>query len=278
MTNATLAVIGSGNMGTSLIGGLIAKDYPADKMWVTDPSAEKLSAIKKQFNVHTTADNNEAVKAASVVILAVKPQHLAAVSQEIAASVQAHKPLIISIAAGVREASLQTWLGGNCAIVRTMPNTPALIGCGATALFANKHVTHAQKELAESMLRAVGLIVWLEQEALMDTVTALSGSGPAYFFLIMESLQMAAEELGLPKEVARLLTLQTAYGAARMSLESDQTLTELRHHVTSPGGTTERGVNAMEEANIRLLLANTLKAAKKRSEELAELIAHPTEK
>src|SRR5262249_8819999 len=156
---------------------------------------------------------------------------------------------------------LQTWLGGNQSIVRAMPNTPALIRCGATALFANALVTEDQRNLAESIMRAVSVVVWLENEKWLDTVTALSGSGPAYFFIMMEALQTAGEELGLSSEIARLLCLQTAFGAARMALESEKTVAELRQQVTSPGGTTERAIQVLEEGKMREIFKKALQAA-----------------
>lgn len=270
MKNPTIAIIGSGNMGASLVGGLIADQYPKDKIWMSDRDSEKLKHIAQQFGVHTTQDNHEAVKVAEIVLLAVKPQHLKEVAIEIKASIQKHKPLVLSIAAGIRESSLREWLGDDMAIVRIMPNTPALIGCGASALFANSRVTPEQHNAAESIMRSVGLVVWLEDENWMDIVTALSGSGPAYFFLFMECLQQTAEELGLPKKVARLLTLQTAFGASRMALESEEPLAELRHRVTSPGGTTEKAIRVFEEAHLQKIIGQAVESAKTRSEELAK--------
>jgi pyrroline-5-carboxylate reductase len=268
----TIAVIGSGNMGRSLIGGLIANGFPAKKIWVSNPSLDKLHLLQQQFGINITQSNVEATAHAKVVILAVKPQKLATVCLELNPLVQEHKPLIISVAAGIQEISLQNWLGGNVAIVRCMPNTPTLIQCGATALYANPHVSTDQHEMAESILRATGITVWLDDEKLLDVVTALSGSGPAHFFLIMESLQEGAEKLGLPSEIARLLTLQTAYGAARMALESEESLTTLRERITSPGGTTERALQVLETANIRQIFMSALQASHQRCKELAKIL------
>jgi pyrroline-5-carboxylate reductase len=270
MTKATIAIIGAGNMGASLLGGLIANHYPADKIYIADLDTNKLTQLKKQFNVHTTTQNQEAVKQADVIILAVKPQIMSVATQEITAIVKEKKPLVISVAAGIRENTLQHWLGKNIPIVRCMPNTPALISCGASALFANQFVTPEQHQLAETILQSVSLIVWLKEEKLMDAVTALSGSGPAYFFLMMEAMQNAGEDLGLPAETARMLTLQTAFGAARMALESDRSVVELRQGVTSPGGTTEQALNVLEKGKLRELFQHALTAAKNRSEELAD--------
>lgn len=271
MINITIAIVGGGNMGASLLSGLIANHYLKTNLWVTDADVQKLKKLETTFGIHTTQDNQEAIKNADVVILAVKPQILKTVAQEMAPQIQARKPLVISIAAGITESSLQKWLGGNISIVRAMPNTPALIGCGATALFADRHVSSTQRELAETILRAVSVIVWVNEEKQMDAVTALSGSGPAYFFLMMESMQNAAQELGLPADITHLLTQQTALGAAKMALESDVDLVELRKRVTSPGGTTERAVNVLEESHIRDMFKKALNAAKIRSEELAKM-------
>lgn len=272
MEHPTIAIIGAGHMGSSLMGGLIRNGHPADKIWAADHDATKLEALKNQFNIHITTDNKKAVEKAKVVIFAIKPQYFADVAQELAKTIQKHRPLIISIAAGIQIKGMENWMGQDLSIVRTMPNTPALLGCGATALFANANVTKDERNLAESILRAVGITVWLEKESLLDVVTALSGSGPAYFFLMMESLQQAAEAEGLPSETARILTLQTALGAARMAIENNTPLVDLRHHVTSKGGTTEKAVSVLEEQGIRDLFRHAIHAAKERSEELAELL------
>jgi pyrroline-5-carboxylate reductase len=182
------------------------------------------------------------------------------------------QPLIVSIAAGVRTRNLLQWLGPDTAVVRAMPNTPALVRSGATALFPTARVSDDHRNLAESILRAVGLTLWVDREELMDAVTALSGSGPAYFFLVMEALQTAAVSAGLPRETADLLTLQTAFGAAKMALESEDDVALLRQRVTSPGGTTERALQVLEQGGLRSLFANAIEAARQRSEELAELL------
>jgi pyrroline-5-carboxylate reductase len=269
MHKSTIAIIGSGNMGASLVGGLIADNYPPNQIWVADLDEAKLKELKHRFGINITTDNHEAVKVAEVLIMAVKPQVLPTVIKDLHDTIQKHKPLILSVAAGIRESSLQQWLGGNVAIVRAMPNTPALIGCGASALFANKWVTSEQHNTAESILRSVGIVVWLEDENLMDVVTALSGSGPAYFFLFMEAMQQTAEKFGLPRSIARLLTLQTAFGASRMALESEESVTELKKRVTSPGGTTEQALRVFEEAGLHKIIEEAINAAKHRSETLA---------
>lgn len=278
MNTTRIAIIGAGNMGASLLGGLIKKGYAPENMWVSDPDQQKLNQLKQQLNVNVTTHNHEALKDVNVVILAVKPQILNSVTMEIAPLVQMNKPLILSIAAGIRIASIQHWIGESLPIVRAMPNTPALIGCGASALYANALVSAEQKNLAESILSAVGIAVWVDNERMMDAVTALSGSGPAYFFLIIEAMQNAGQELGLPKEISRLLTLQTAYGATRMALESSDDILKLRLNVTSPGGTTEQAIQVLEQDNIRDTFLKALYAANHRAEELAEILDKAEEK
>ncbi len=272
MTQPTIAFIGAGNMAGSLIRGLVADGYDAGQIIAADPNAAQLAALRSQAGVRTAGDNAAAVASAEVVVLAVKPQILQTVARQIAGAVQGHRPLVISIVAGIRERTLQGWLGGGLPLVRTMPNTPAMIGAGATVLHATPEVTPEQQDTAESILRAVGLTRWVEDEDLMDAVTALSGSGPAYFFLVMEAMEQAALELGLPGETARLLTLQTALGAARMAMESHDDPATLRQRVTSPGGTTERALAVFEERGLRSAFAAALMAARDRSVELSDLL------
>ncbi len=270
MNSPSITIIGAGNMGGSLIHGLIRNAYPKDRILACDPSNEIRQTLENTFHIRTTNDNHQAAEIADVIIFAVKPQYMAAVLAETAKAIEARHTLVISVAAGIRVESLQACLKHPAAIVRAMPNTPALIGCAATALYANPQVSAKQRELAESILRAVGITVWLEQENLMDTVTALSGSGPAYFFLIMEALEEAASQLGLPFDIAHLLTLETALGAVRMAIEGSKSLSALRHQVTSPQGTTEKAISVLESNNIRGLLKQALLAAKLRSEELGK--------
>ncbi|MBT8117575.1 MAG: pyrroline-5-carboxylate reductase [Gammaproteobacteria bacterium] len=270
MNDASLTFIGGGNMAASLVGGLIADGWDPARIRVADPDAGRRERMAARHQVSTTPDNQAAVSDADVVVLAVKPQVMAAVTQELAAGIAQQQPLVISIAAGIRESTLRDWLGADTAIVRTMPNTPALVQSGATALYANMAVSDGQRSLAESILRAVGLVIWVEDEAQMDAVTALSGSGPAYFFFFMEALQAAGEELGLPAGTARLLALQTAFGAARMALESSDDAATLRHHVTSPGGTTERAIGILQDGGLAKLISSAVRGAAERSRELAE--------
>jgi pyrroline-5-carboxylate reductase len=270
MKDQAIAFIGAGNMARSLIGGLIATGSDAGKFWVSAPSSRSLSALRSRFAVHITNDNNVAACAADVLVLAVKPQVLAQVTTGLATTVQRTKPLVISLAAGVRESDVRRWLGGDVAVVRAMSNTPALVQTAATALYANSYVSCEQRDLAESILRAVGMTLWLDNEALMDPVTALSGSGPAYFFLVMELLEEAGVVLGLPRAQARLLTLQTAHGAAKLALEGNQEPAALRAAVTSAGGTTEKALEVLQTGGMRALIMQALQAATARAKELTE--------
>lgn len=270
MQDSTIGFIGGGNMATSLIGGLITDGCPADQLWVAEPEAQRREDLSSRFGIHTCSENLALVHTVDVLVLAVKPQRMHEVCSEIAAAVQGSKPLIISVAAGLRVEALDRWLGGNNAIVRAMPNTPALVQSGATALYANPLVNEARHGLAESIMRAVGLTLWLQDEALMDTVTAVSGSGPAYFFLMMEMLEHSAIQLGMEPHNARLLALQTAFGAAKMALESEQDAATLRAQVTSPGGTTERAITLLEEGGVHELFQQAITGARDRARELAD--------
>lgn len=269
MTDSRLAFIGGGNMARSLVGGLIADGWDPGRIRVADPDPQQTERLAQRFSVTTTQDNHTALEQADAVVLAVKPQIIKPVVGELAAAIAAQQPLVISIAAGIRTTAVRGWLGTDTAIVRTMPNTPALVQSGATALFANSAVSEEQRNLAESVLRAVGLTLWVDDEDLMDAVTALSGSGPAYFFLFMEALQAAGTDLGLPVETARLLTLQTAFGAAKMALESTEDAAALRQRVTSPGGTTERALDYLGQHGFEETVLGALRAAAERSRELA---------
>ena len=217
------------------------------------------------------AENSAVAERADILVLAVKPQILSTVGKALASSVQKKKPLIISIAAGVRIEDIDRWLGGGLAIVRVMPNTAALVGSGASGMHANNRVNDHMRNQAETILRAVGVTVWIDEEYLMDAVTALSGSGPAYFFLVMEALEQAAIEAGLDPKQARLLTLETAFGAAKMALEGHEEPSQLRHRVTSPGGTTEQAIAVLEEGGIRRLFRNAVQAAVSRAREIADM-------
>ena len=270
MSKDTIGFIGGGNMARSLVGGLVADGFPPSRIIVSEPDADRRDALAAGFGIPVTRDNLDVAGAADVIVLAVKPQVMADVARGIAAAIPGRSPLVVSIAAGVRTSDLAGWLGGYAAVVRAMPNTPALLRCGATALFASAGVSPEQREQAESLLRAVGVVTWTDDEALMDVVTALSGSGPAYFFLLMECMADAGTKLGLPREQARLLTLETALGAARMAIESENDVADLRRSVTSPGGTTEAAMGCLENEGFRALVETAVGAATDRSRELAE--------
>jgi pyrroline-5-carboxylate reductase len=269
MNDTTLTFIGGGNMACSLVGGLIADGWDPARIRVADTSTQRLEQLSQQFSITTTSSNREAAEHADVIVLAVKPQIIRSVARELADIVSQQRPLVISIAAGIPASALGNWLGASTAIVRTMPNTPAMVQSGATALYANACVSEDQCSIAESILRAVGVAIWVDDEAQMDAVTALSGSGPAYFFLFMEALQAAGQELGLPENTARLLVLQTAFGAAKMALESNEDAATLRRQVTSPGGTTEQAIRTFQEGKLEALVSKALQAAATRSRELA---------
>ncbi|MCW8903994.1 MULTISPECIES: pyrroline-5-carboxylate reductase [Sedimenticola] len=274
MSSKTITFIGAGNMATSLIGGLVADGYDPKRIIASDPDSGKLADLSARFGIQSATDNGTAIQRADVVVLAVKPQVLERICDEIRQAVQQRQPLLVSIAAGIREADMQAWLGGDIALVRTMPNTPAMLQAGATVLHAGRGVSEAQRDLAESILRAVGLTRWVDNEALMDIATALSGSGPAYFFLVMEAMEAAAISNGLPADTARLLTIQTALGAARMAIESSDGPATLRQKVTSPGGTTERALSILEQGNLRTLFEEAISGACERSRELSEMLGN----
>lgn len=268
MNPANIAFIGCGSMGRCLLGGLLKDGYPATQLRAADADALRLDRLSAETGVRTSSDNLEAVRDADVVVLAIKPQQMRAVAVALAAALSSRRPLIVSIAAGIRIADLRRWIGP-LPIVRAMPNTPALLGCGAAGLYAGEGVSDEQREQAEGILRAVGLTVWVESEALIDAVTAVSGSGPAYFFALMEWIENAGAQLGLSREQARLLTLQTALGASRMAIESSLDPATLRKQVTSPGGTTERALGIMSQNDMGSIVEQALAGACQRAAEIA---------
>jgi pyrroline-5-carboxylate reductase len=270
MNTQQIGFIGGGNMASSLIGGLVSNGYPADKITVADLDAEKLTYLSKTFGINNTQNSGELAANVDILVLAVKPQHMQPVAEGAGLAIKDKKPVVVSIAAGIRVDALDRWLGGNFPIVRCMPNTPALVKTGATGLYASAQVDNSQKDQVESLLRAVGVTVWVENENELDAVTALSGSGPAYFFMMMEALEAAGIEAGLSQKTAQLLTQETALGAAKMALESSESAGVLRQRVTSPGGTTERAIGVMEEQGLGDILQAAVLAAKERSIELSD--------
>jgi len=272
MTQTHIAFIGGGNMARSLIAGLIADGHKPSALTVSDPIAEKREQLAASYGVHAAADNAAAVAGADVVVLCVKPQAAAAVCRELAGLLADAPPLVISVMAGINEASIEHWLGRPLPLVRTMPNTPVMVQSGAIGLHANRAATDSHRNLAEEILRAGGLTRWVKDEQDLDAVTAVSGSGPAYFFLFMEALEKAGIEQGLDAEAARLLSIQTALGAARMAVESDESPQQLRERVTSPGGTTERALAAFAEGGLEALVSRAVAAARQRAGELSKLL------
>jgi pyrroline-5-carboxylate reductase len=269
MSVPTIGFIGGGNMARSLIGGLVERGHPAALLRATEPHEATRSALARDFSIAVDMDNDALARAADVIVLAVKPQVMATVCSGIAPALRERAPLIVSIAAGVRIAQFERWLGAHLPIVRAMPNTPALIGAGISGLVANARADGATRAQAEAILRACGGTVWLPREELMDAVTAVSGSGPAYFFLLIEALESAAIAQGLPADSARELVLQTALGAARMARESDAPPATLRERVTSPGGTTQAALEAFEAGGLRALVATAVGRATERGRELS---------
>jgi len=268
-----IAFIGGGNMARSLIAGLVADGYDPSKLSVSDPDHAKREALGQQFGVRVSAETATTVDAAEVIVLCVKPQVASVACREVGALIAEPLPLVISVMAGVTETSIHGWLGQSAPLVRAMPNTPMLVQSGAIGLHAAAGTKTKQTNLAEEIMRAGGLTHWVKTEAELDTVTALSGSGPAYFFLFMEALEEAAIAEGLDAEGARLLSIQTALGAARMAVESDESPQQLRRRVTSPGGTTERAITVFEEGGLHALTLRAVAAARRRAHELSELIA-----
>jgi len=268
-SHARLAFIGGGNMARSLIGAQRARGVPPASIRVAEPRAETREALALEFDVPVFADNAEAVTGVDGVVLAVKPQVMREVCAGIAGPLRESHPLIISIAAGIRIAQIERLLGSRHAIVRCMPNTPALVGAGASGLCANHNVDADQRALAERLLGAAGIVRWVEDEAQMDTVTALSGSGPAYFFLLVEAMEDAAVQLGLPRDTARALAEQTCLGAGHMLADGSETAAVLRQRVTSPHGTTAAALDVFERGGFRELVEQALAAARRRGAQMS---------
>jgi pyrroline-5-carboxylate reductase len=261
--------IGAGNMATSIIAGLLEQGQPARCIHASDPDPVRLNSLAAQAPVLVTTDNSAVAGETDVLILAVKPQMMAEAVASIRPAIAGRPVVVISIAAGITVASLERQLGSGTAIVRCMPNTPALLREGASALYANAATAQSQRDTAAAILGAVGTVCWLEDEAQMDAVTAISGSGPAYFFLLMEAMVAAGEKLGLGADTTHRLVVQTALGAARMAAESEVDLAELRRRVTSPGGTTEAALSKLEAAAFSDVVDAAVRAATDRSRQLA---------
>ncbi len=266
MSNS-ITFIGGGNMATAIIGGLIADGTPAASIEVVDVSSETCARLTQQFGVRAHV-SLEPAQLHPVIVLAVKPQQLLDVAKQLGPRLRSQ--LVVSIAAGVRIGDLSRWLGGHARIVRTMPNTPAMVGAGITGMFAGGEISAEQCSQAESILRAVGAVVWVEDESELDWVTALSGSGPAYVFYFIEALEDAGIRAGLSDDVARRLALHTVFGAAKLALEAGEDPTVLRNKVTSKGGTTERALASLEADGFMDMVARAVNAAAARSKELGD--------
>jgi len=270
MIQQAIAFIGGGNMARALVGGLLRRGWPAAAIRISDPSEVARAQLEASFpGTRVHADNLAAAVDASTWVLAVKPQQMHAVASSLAAAAARTSPLVISIAAGIRRDDLAGWLGSKVPVLRCMPNRPALVGCGITAIHRHPGVDAALQQRAEDVLSAAGECVWLDDESLLDAVTAVSGSGPAYVFLMLEMLEAAAIAEGIDAAVARRLALHTVHGAARMALESGEEPARLREQVTSPGGTTAAALGVLEGAGIRDTFARAVHGATERSRELS---------
>ncbi|MBS0367495.1 MAG: pyrroline-5-carboxylate reductase [Proteobacteria bacterium] len=269
MSFRDLAVLGAGNMGRALISGLLRSGTRPEQLRVAESQAAARNTLRDELGITASADGSAAVSGAAVVVLAVKPQDARTLLTSLAPQLSAARPLLISVAAGIRVAQLQQWSGG-LAVVRAMPNRPALLGAGASGLYAAPTVAMSQRNTAQQVMAAVGQTVWVDSEDALDVVTALSGSGPAYFFLLAEAMAAAAVQLGLPQAAAQQLARATLHGSGLMTQTDEVDLTELRRAVTSPGGTTAAALAAFEQADLRGLVARAMAAAAQRSRELAE--------
>jgi len=271
LSGQKICFIGAGNMASAIIGGLVAQGVNPKSIIAAEPSQERLDALHAEYGIEVSTNNDASVAQADVVVLCVKPQILQVVSEALATSLKPNA-LVISIAAGIELGSLETWLGQEVAIVRCMPNTPAQVLRGASGLYANAKVSTAQKQLTSELFSAIGLAEWVDSEGLLHGVTALSGSGPAYIFLVIDSMAKAAQDLGIEADTAKRLAAQTVLGAAEMVLQSELAPEQLKRNVMSPGGTTERAIQSFEEQGLPEMFAKAMRAANDRSVELADLL------
>ena len=272
LSSFKVSVIGAGNMAGSIIQGMLHSGFPAGNILATTKSEASQQRIKNQFGIQTTTDNLLATERADVILLCVKPAQAAAVLQELKPALTCGYKLLISVIAGITVETMTTIIGKAVPIIRTMPNTPSALQCGATGVFASESVSSQQKLTANKILESIGITLWVEQENLLHDITAISGSGPAYFFLFMEAMIEAAVEKGFGRDQAERLTLQTALGAAHMANESSATLAELREQVTSPGGITEQALKMFEQCHIRDTVSKAMEAAYKKSKENCKAI------
>lgn len=269
----TISFIGAGNMASAIIGGMLDSGFQAGDIWVSAPDDNHLQTLRKRFGISVTTDNRYCVEQADMVVLAVKPQVMADVCRDIAPVVQNTRPLMVSIAAGLTADTLDEWLGGGLPLARVMPNTPSLVGKGAAGLYANSQVKDKQKTMVQAVFESIGSALWVDDESQLHAVTALSGSGPAYFFLMLEALESAATEAGMEATTARELAIQTMAGAAEMAGRSEHDPAQLKRNVMSPGGTTEQAVNTFEDGGLRDLVKKAYGAAFTRSQEMSKELA-----
>lgn len=268
LTSRKFCFIGAGNMAGCIISGLVRDGFPAEQIVASAPSEKNLSRLKNTLGIRVETDNQCAVAQADIVVLSIKPQVLQSVCEEISAVISEHT-LVISIAAGIEIASIDGWLGGKSAVIRCMPNTPSQVLKGASGLIANQRANDAQKQAATQLFSGIGIVEWLSDEAQMHAVTALSGSGPAYIFLVIEAMEASAIKLGLSPETARKLAAQTVAGAAEMVLQSDLPPAQLKRNVMSPGGTTERAIETLESLDLMSVFDQAMSAAAHRSLEMS---------
>lgn len=264
-----IGFIGAGNMASAIIGGMVARGKAGQDIIASDPNTQSVDKLADQFEIQRAASNSAIAALADTLVLAVKPQVMKQVCTELATAIRPNT-LVISIAAGIKCSMLQTWLGENAVVVRCMPNTPALVQLGASGLYADAAISDSQQLRAEEILKSVGIVSWVKEEALIDSITAVSGSGPAYFFLFLEGMVEAGMQLGLDEQTSAQLAIQTAKGAATLAEQSPDSLAELRRKVTSPGGTTEKAIQAFEENDLKRIIAYAMQACAQKSRELAD--------
>ena len=265
-----IAFIGAGNMNRAIIVGLVSNGMDPKNIIVSNPSPQKRLALAEEFGIQQTADNLEAARFAPTIVLGVKPHLIQDVCREIKAKLDVSEKCFISIAAGCTMAQIQSALGGEQAVIRTMPNTPSQLGLGVTGIFASDEVTQAQRDIADKLMKAVGIVMWLEQEKQIDDIIAVSGSAPAYFFLFMEIMEKHAQTLGFSAEDSRKLVQQTALGAAQMVCQNDESIGQLRENVTSKGGATQAALNQFYQGDLSQLVTKAMDAALQRSQEMAQ--------
>lgn len=271
MSNDFIGFIGGGNMTRAIAAGLVEGRYPAEDLLIAEPAIEQRAALARDLpGVIIEESNQDVARRASTVVLAVKPQVMRQVCEEIAATVQKVQPLIVSVAAGIRSIDIDAWLGGGLAVVRVMPNQPALLRLGASGLFANERTTEEQKKRATGIMSAVGHVVSVDSDADIDSVTAISGTGPAYFYLLIDMMIKSAQNFGLDPQAARILTIETAKGAAAIADAEDETMQSLIDRVRSPGGTTTAAFESLEADHVRDIFARAFEAARDRAVGLAD--------